>query len=124
MTRVHELGIFYGNDRNIANFSSFWGVFWVEVSSPSVTKSNFTSVARLLGFSLHTIDDILQLMSNLKTSWLLILNNADDPDFDYQEYFSSGDMETIIMTSRVADCSQYKTIGSEILTSVGQKECV
>ena len=111
-------------DRNITNFSSFWGIFWVEVSSPSVAKSNFTSIARLLGSSLDTIDDVLQLMSNLKTNWLLILDNADDPDFDYQGYIPSGDTGTIIMTSRVADCSRYGTIGAETLTSLGQKECV
>ena len=100
-----EVGIFVEIDKNIAKFSSFWGVFWVEVSSPSIAKSNFTSVARLLGSSFDTIDDVLhQLISNLKTNWLLILDNADDPDFDYQRYFPSGNTETIIMTSRVADC--------------------
>lgn len=96
----------------------------MEVSNPSIAKSNITSVAKLLGSSVDTVDDALQLMSNLKTSWLLILDNADDPDFDYQEYYPSGDRGTIIMTSRVADCSPYKTIGSEILTGLGQKECV
>ena len=111
-------------DRDVANFSSFCGVFWVEISSPSIAKSNFTSVARSLGYSLDTIDEVLQLMSNLKTSWLLILDNADDPDFDYQGYFPSGATGTIIMTSRVADCSWYGTIGSETLTSLGQEECV
>ena len=105
-------------------FSSFWGVFWVEVSSPSIAKSSFTSVARLLGSSIETIDDVLQLISNLKKSWLLILDNADDPEFDYQEYFPSGDTGTIIMTSRVADCSRYGTIGSETLSSLDRKECV
>ena len=83
--------------RNIADFSSFWGVFWVDVSSPSIAKSSFTSVARLLGSFLDTIDDVLLLISNLKTSWLLILDNADDPDFDYQGYFPSGNTGTIIM---------------------------
>lgn len=63
-------------------------------------------------------------MSNLKTSWLLILDNANDPNFDYQGYFPSGNTGTIIMTSRVADCSRYGTIGSEILSSLDRKECV
>ncbi len=111
-------------DRYIANIYSFCGIFWVDVSNPSIARSNFTSIAELLGSSVDTVDDALQLMSNLKTSWLLFLDNADDPDFDYQEYFPSGDRGTIIMTSRVADCSRYETIGSETLTGLGQKECV
>ena len=109
-------------DRNVANASSFGGGFWVEVSSPSIARSNFTSIARLLGSYVNTIDDTLQLVSDLKISWLLILDNADDPDFDYQGYFPTGDRGTIIMTSRVADCSRYGTIGSETLTSLCQKE--
>ena len=111
-------------DRDIANFGSFWGIFWVEVSSLSIAKSNFASVARSLGSFLDTIDDVLQLISNLKTSWLLILDNANDPDFDYQGYFPSGETGTIIMTSRVADCSRYGNIGSEILSNLDSNECV
>ncbi|MCJ1347810.1 hypothetical protein MMC31_006039 [Peltigera leucophlebia] len=110
--------------KDVANVNSFWGVFWVDISSPSIAKSSFTSVARSLGSSVDTIDDALQLMSNLKTSWLLILDNADDPDFDYQGYFPSGDRGIIIMTSRVAGCSRYETIGSETLTSLDREECV
>lgn len=87
-------------------------------------RSSFTSVASLLGYSIDTVDDVLQVMSYLKTSWLLILDSANDPNFDYQEYFSSGDTGTIIMKSRVADCSQYGTIGSETLSSLDRKECV
>lgn len=111
-------------DRGVANFFSFWGVFWVEISSPSIAESNFVSVARSLGSSVDNIDEVLQLRSNLKTSWLLILDTADDSDFDYQEYFPSGTTGTIIMTSRVADCNCYGTIGSETLTSLGPEECV
>lgn len=111
-------------DQDRANLSSFWGVFWLEVSSLSVAKSSFTSVARLLRSSTDTIDDVLQLMSNFKTSWLLILDNADDLDVDYQGYFPSGGRGTIIMTSRVANCIRYETIGSETLTGLNQNECV
>lgn len=78
-----KLPFFVLIDRDVANFSSFWGVFWMDISSLSIAKSNFTSVARSLGSSLDTIDEVLQLMSNLKIRWLLILDNADNPDFDY-----------------------------------------
>lgn len=108
----------------LANVSGCWGVFLVDFSSSSVAKSSFTPVARLLGSSLDTVDGVLQLMSNLKTSWLLILDNADNQDFNYQEYFASGDRGTIIMTSRIADCSRYWTIGSETLTGLDFQDCV
>lgn len=63
-------------------------------------------------------------MLNLKTGWFLILDNADNPDFDYQGYFLSRATETIIMTSWVTDCSLYRTIGSKTLINFSQEKCV
>ncbi len=96
----------------------------MDVSSSSVAKSSFTTVAKSLGFSVDDVDEVRQLISNLKRSWLLILDDTDDPEFDYQVYFLSGDRGTIIMTSRVSECSLYQTIGLEILAGLYKKECV
>lgn len=63
-------------------------------------------------------------MSNLKKSWPFILDNDDDPDFYCQGYFPSWDRETVILTSRVVDCSRYETIGPENPTGLDRKECV
>ncbi len=101
-----------------------WGVFWADISSPSVAKRSFSTVAKSLGFSVDDVDGVRQLISNLKRTWLLILDGADYPEFDYQVYFPSGDGGTIIMTSRVSNCSQYQTIGSETLAGLKKKECV
>ena len=98
-----------------ANNSSFWGVFWVDVSSPSTAKTDFIAVAKALGSSGENIDDSLQALANTKRSWLLILDNADDPEFDYQAYLPSGTQGAAIITSRVSDCSRYSTVGSEPL---------
>ncbi len=81
-------------------------------------------MAESLGYSVDDVDEVRKLISNLRKSWLLILDNADDPDFDYQLYFPSGDWGTIIITSRVSDCSQYQTVGSETLAGLNKKECV
>jgi hypothetical protein len=40
----------------------------------------------------------------------LVLDNADDPNFDYHVYLPSGIQGSVIITSRVADCQQYSTI--------------
>ena len=78
----------------------------------------------MLGSSVEGIDDARHVLANTKRKWLLILDNADDPDFDYHEYFPSGTWGTIIITSRVSDCSQYNTVGSETLTSLNEQESV
>ena len=56
-----------------------------------IAKSSFTRVARLPGSYIDTIGEALQLISTLKTSWLLILDTADVLEFCHQQYFSSGD---------------------------------
>ena len=89
-----------------------------------MAKSNFITIANMLGSSVQSIDDARQLLANTKRKWLLILDNADDPDNDYHRYFPSGTWGTIIMTSRVFDCSQYDTIGSETLTGLNEQESV
>lgn len=107
-----------------ANSSSFWGVFWVDVSSASLAKSSFIALARLLGSSVENIDEARQMLANFRKPWLLVLDNADNPEFDYQEYFPSGTWGTIIMTSRVSDCCEFQTVGSVTLESLDEGECV
>ena len=102
----------------LADNGSFWAVLWVDVSSPSIAKSDFIAVAKTLGVLVESIDDARQVLANTKKSWLLILDNADDPVFDYQEYLPSGTHGAVIITSRLFDCSRYSTVGSEELTGL------
>ena len=59
--------------------------------------------------------EALQILANTKQSWLLILDNADDPNFDYQNYLPSGTEGTVILTSRVTGCRQYSPENAEAL---------
>jgi tetratricopeptide (TPR) repeat protein len=68
----------------------------------------------------ESIDEARHLLANIQKNWLLILDNADDPEFDYQIYFPSGTWGTIIMTSRVVDTHHYQTVGTERLASLDE----
>lgn len=68
----------------------FWGIFWVNVNKPSTATNDFIAIAKALGHSVENIPDSLQVLANEKQNWLLILDNADTPDFDYQVYLPSG----------------------------------
>ncbi|KAK6605159.1 phosphorylase superfamily protein [Botrytis cinerea] len=85
----------------------FWGIFWVDVGMASTAESNFIAIAKLLGRSVENVSDALQVLATIKQNWLLILDNADDPNFDYQAYFPSGTHGAILMTSRVPECKGY-----------------
>jgi tetratricopeptide (TPR) repeat protein len=73
------------------------------------------AVAKALGSSAESINESLQALANTKKRWLLVLDNADDPGFDYATYIPSGAQGAVIITSRVPDCGRYSTIGSEAL---------
>ena len=47
--------------------------------------------------------------------WLVIIDNADDPERDYSGYIPSGMSGDILFTTRVPECERYNTVGSEKL---------
>ncbi|KAL8922166.1 MAG: hypothetical protein Q9208_005361 [Pyrenodesmia sp. 3 TL-2023] len=85
----------------------FWGVFWVDVSTTSSAKNDFLNIAKKLGIHAESIEEARQGLANVKEPWLLVLDNADDPDADYQRYFPAGLWSVVILTSRNAECHRY-----------------
>ncbi|KAI1470948.1 uncharacterized protein F4812DRAFT_419582 [Daldinia caldariorum] len=104
----------------------FWGVFWVDVSSSSTAKAGFSAIAKKLGSNGTEIDDARLALSNVdpKDHWLLILDNADDPTVDYQQYCPSGTRGAIIVTSRNPECRTYATVGAIDLSSLDKEDCI
>lgn len=106
------------------NDVSFWGVFWVDVSSTSTVQTDFIAVTKAIGSSAESIDEARQILANRSERWLLILDNADDAGVDYQIYFPSGTRGSIILTSRIPECSQYNTVGSKALTGLSDQDSI
>ncbi|TVY45402.1 Kinesin light chain [Lachnellula subtilissima] len=101
---------------------SFWGIFWVDIDKPSTAERDFIAAAKLLWHSTKTVPEALQAFTNTQRSWLLILDNADDPDFDYQVYFPPGNHGAVLMTSRVAECKNYSPDAFEALEGLEEKD--
>ena len=87
--------------------SSFWGVFWVDVSTTSLAENNFLNIAGKLNIPGRSLEEARQGLANIEHPWLLVLDNADDPDVDYQYYFPAGPSGVVILTSRNAECHQH-----------------
>ncbi|KAL5316656.1 hypothetical protein ACEPPN_015705 [Leptodophora sp. 'Broadleaf-Isolate-01'] len=100
----------------------FRGVFWVDVSKPSTAQRDFIAAAKMLGHSVESIPEALQILATTYQSWLLILDNADDPEFDYQIYLSSGNHGAVLMTSRVAECKRYSPDAFEALGGLEEQD--
>jgi tetratricopeptide (TPR) repeat protein len=103
---------------------SFWGVFWVDVGSEPSARSGFVAIAKALSSPAETIDEVLHVLASTRDRWLLILDNADDPQLDYAAYIPSGNRGAILMTSRVPECQQYSTIAPEVLETLDRTQSV
>ena len=83
----------------------------MDVGTIALAESGFIAIATTLGSRVQNVLGAVQVLANTKEKWLLILDNADDPGIDYQQFFPPGKYGTVIITSRMIDCSQYNTIG-------------
>jgi hypothetical protein len=52
----------------------------------------------------------------------LVLDNADNPTVDYQDYFPDGKQGVVLLTSRNDECQQYATVKSIILEGLPKEE--
>ncbi|PGH14471.1 hypothetical protein AJ80_05916 [Polytolypa hystricis UAMH7299] len=102
----------------------FWGVFCADISTISTAATGFRAISEMLGAPTESTQDACRLLSNAREDWLLILDNADDPEFDYQRYFPSVTRSAVIMTSRVRECKRYNTVGFIELGGLDEDDCV
>ncbi|KAH7314037.1 hypothetical protein BKA65DRAFT_411419, partial [Rhexocercosporidium sp. MPI-PUGE-AT-0058] len=66
--------------------------------------------------------EALQVLTTTERSWLLILDNANDPDFDYQVYFPPRYRGAVLMTSRVTECRRYSQDAFEALEGLEEQD--
>jgi hypothetical protein len=84
-------------------------VFWVDVSSTTLAKTDFLSIADRMHTPAETVDQVLGVLANTIQPWLLVLDNADDLSFDYQQYIPSGN-RGVLMTTWNKTCHKFSTL--------------
>ncbi|KAI0399300.1 tetratricopeptide repeat domain-containing protein [Xylaria palmicola] len=81
------------------NRHSFWGVFFVDGSSVQNIQKSLGNIARLAGKDPNA-NAALEWLSTAKQRWLLLFDNADDPDINIESYFPRGESGHILITTR------------------------
>ena len=81
----------------------------MDVGTEALAAADFLHIANLLHMKAQTWKDACRGLSTVQKPWLLVLDNADDPNTDYQCYFPTGTWGMAIMTSRNAECGQHST---------------
>lgn len=69
----------------------------------------------MCGANAENFEQVKTWLANTRQSWLLIIDNADNPKIDYAAFFPSGNRGNIILTTRNSQCRDHETIGFEDL---------
>jgi hypothetical protein len=99
---------------------SFWGIFWIDGRSHRDLERTLSEVAVYGGFVPNAanatnaaVDAALTWLTNLDKSWLLIVDNADDPEVDLKKYFPGGDRGHVLITTRNVAYRELGNIGED-----------
>jgi tetratricopeptide (TPR) repeat protein len=89
----------------------FWGIFWIDASSEENIERGLVNIATVCGLVCDA-NSVKRWLSNVPETWLVIFDNADDPNLDLSRYFPVGTRGTILITTRNPDCRDYAAAGS------------
>ncbi|XWX00934.1 hypothetical protein V2A60_008957 [Cordyceps javanica] len=90
------------------NRENFWGIFWIDGSSSENAQHSFAKIAKIGGREPNE-NAAKSWLSSLQHPWLLLIDNADDPEADLMRYFPSGERGVILITTRNPTNIRYGT---------------
>lgn len=101
----------------------FWAVFWIHANSDTSVQMGLQEISKT--YSPEKYDDYrrtVQWLSNLQMPWLLIYDNADDPNLDLSFYLPASSRGLVIITSRNPNSAINSTLGSQMLKEMQENE--
>lgn len=101
----------------------FWGVFWIDARSEASIATVFMEIARRCGLD-ESVSSAVSWLQDTSNSWLLVLDNANDPKLDLSPYFPAGIKGSILITSRVPDSRRYENAGNDSYERLDQGTAV
>ena len=102
----------------------FWGVFWLDASSENSLDRGFVDIAEKCDLYDKSSKCARSWLQKTSHSWLLILDNADDPTLDYSLYLPTAPKGHILITSRVPKCANLQTAGKDHYESLSEETAV
>ncbi|KAM0805165.1 P-loop containing nucleoside triphosphate hydrolase protein [Usnea florida] len=106
------------------NRAEFWGVFWLDASSESSLTRGFIEIAEVCGVRDKSFEGAKLWLQETPHSWLLALDNADDPRIDYAFYLPAGSKGHVLITSRVPETADLQTAGMDFYESLSETTAV
>ncbi|KAK4610732.1 hypothetical protein CLAFUR4_14082 [Fulvia fulva] len=101
----------------------YWGVFWVDGRSHDHLKQTLTqNVASIAGVANNHNAALSWLCNHHDSRWLLIIDNADDPDMNLSDYFPKGGNGNVLITTRNPEFSILGNVAPKCLKFAGMKD--
>ena len=104
--------------------SRFWGVFWLDASSESSLARGFVAIAEKCDLRDKSLEGAKLWLQEISHSWLLILDNADETELDYASYLPAASKGHVLVTSRVPECADLQTAGTDFYERLGETTAV
>ena len=105
------------------NKANYTGVLWVDVSSDENAEAGFAYLGQEMKKG-ATFAAGYHWLSRCSTPWLLVLDNADDPDMDLTKYMPTGGRGHILITTRNPNAIMYATAGHLRFRGMDPEEAV
>ena len=92
------------------NKACYPGILWLDASSEENIESGYASLGQEMNKGASFAAGI-HWLSRCSLPWLLVLDNADDPDLDFSKYIPSGNKGHILITTRNPSLQKMATAG-------------
>ncbi|KAL3460319.1 tetratricopeptide repeat domain-containing protein [Aspergillus heterothallicus] len=93
------------------NREYYWGVCWIDGSTYENAKHSFARIATIGGFEPNEAAG-KHWLSSLNQPWLLLIDDADDPEIDVLRLCPKGERGVILITTRNPSNKRHGTEGS------------
>ncbi|KAJ5113201.1 hypothetical protein N7456_001735 [Penicillium angulare] len=93
------------------NRDCYWAILTIDASSLDTAKKSFSTIGRIGGLE-ATEDSGKHFLSQSKSPWLLIVDNADNPELDFENLVPPGGGGHILVTTRNPLLRRKENVGS------------
>ena len=101
----------------------YWGVFTIRATSSETAKDSFAKIGAIGGLQ-PTEHAGRHWLSTRKDPWLLIIDNADNPELDLAGLLPEGDRGHVLITTRNPDFRRFATVGNIELKGLKKQEAL
>ncbi|KAH2398155.1 hypothetical protein EMGR_003896 [Emarellia grisea] len=102
---------------------SYWGIFTIDATSEALAAKYYANIGKIGGLA-STESAGKHYLSQAREPWLLIIDNADNPDLHLPNLFPPGDRGHILVTTRNREIQRYGNVGSIELGRLGEEEAL